>query len=321
MNEIVDDILVRDFRKSDLQGLLGVARLSFTQELEIIGFDEEHVKKMVNQMFGIAGRIFLFLSKLFGKEPIRFLVAEVGNRVVGTIGVSKRGEVGYVSTLMVHPKYRRKGVATQLMKAAIDFIRRKRMKRAVLHVISTNVSAKNLYVKLGFEEFEKVAYFVGDLSSLSKPVAVDGVHIRSFHGDDLDAVYEVIKSSEDPKHLEIFCFRKTDLKSSFFERVFRFYGESKIVALYDNRIIGYAQAVCTTANEAGRIRNVHVCPEMKSKGVEEMLVFSVINEIMKVGTKKALVTASSDRPELIAATERLGFKKNLEMEGMTLELP
>jgi ribosomal-protein-alanine N-acetyltransferase len=320
MNEIVDYVLVRDFRKSDLQGLLGVARLSFTQELEIIGFDEEHVKKMVNQMFGITGRIFFLFSKLFGKEPIRFLVAEVSNRVVGTIGVSKRGEIGYVSTLMVHPKYRRKGVATQLMKAAIEFARRKRMKRAVLHVILTNLSAKNLYFKLGFKEFETVAYLVGDLGSLSKPVPVDGVQIRSFQRDDLDAVYEVITSSEDPKHLEIFGFRKTDLKSSFFERLFRFYGESKIVALHDNRIIGYAQAVHTTANEAGRIRNVHVCPKMKSKGVEEMLVFSVMNQIMKVGTKKAIITASSDRPELVSAVRRLGFKKRLEMEGMALEL-
>lgn len=319
MNEIVDNVLVRDFRRSDLHDLLDVARLSFAQEFEVTGLDPDHAKKMVDQMFGIIGRIFLGFSKLFGKEPVKFLVTEVNNKVVGTTMVTKRGKVGYISTVMVHPTYRRKGIARKLMKNALDHIQKKKMKKAVLHVASTNVPAKSLYTKLGFKEFEKIAYLVGNVDSFSQHENVEGIRIRDFQKNDIDAVYELIKSSEDPKHLETFDFKKKDLKTPFVERVFHFSTENKIVALYDNSIIGYAQAIYTTPNEAGQIRNIQVRPEMRSKGIEEMLIYSGINEIRKIETKKVQGTASLKRPELIAAMKRLGFKKYLEMEGMVLE--
>lgn len=320
MNELVDDVLVRDFRKSDLHDLLEVLGLSFAEELEVSGFDPDHAKKMVDQMFGIIGRIFLGFSKLFGKEPIKFLVAEVDKRLVGTTMVNKRGKVGYISAVMVHPTYRRRGIARKLMKNALDYIQKKKMKRAVLHVVSTNVPVKSLYIELGFREFEKIMYLVGNVDSFSPPENVEGVQIRSFQKNDTDAVYELVKSSEDPKHLETFNFKKNDLKTSFIQRIFHFSTENKIVALCDNRIVGYVQAIYTTPNEAGRIRNVQVKPQMRSKGIEEMLICSGIKEIRKVGTKKVQGTASLKRPELIAAMKRLGFEKYLEMEGMVREL-
>jgi len=320
VNETVDDVLVRDFRKSDLNDMLEVLGLSFSEEFQVSGFDPDHVEKMVDQMFGIIGRIFLGFSKLFGKEPIKFLVAEVDQRLVGTAMVNERGKVGYISTVMVHPTYRRKGIARKLMKNALAYIQKKKMKRAVLHVVSTNVPAKNLYTELGFKEFEKIAHLVGNVDSFSQPENVEGIRIRNFQKNDIDTVYELIKASEDPKHLETFDFKKKDLKTPFVQRVFHFSTENKIVALHDNSIIGYAQAIYTTPNEAGQIRNVQVCPEMKSKGIEEMVIHSGINEIRKIGTKKVRGTASLKRPELIAAMKRLGFEKHLEMEGMVLDL-
>jgi len=163
-------------------------------------------------------------------------------------------------------------------------------------------------------------YLVGNVDSFSQPENVKGIQIRNFQKNDLDAVYELIKSSEDPKHLETFNFKKSDLKTSFIQRIFHFSTENKIVALHDNRIVGYAQAIYTTPNEAGRIRNVQVKPQMRSKGIEEMLICSGMNEIRKAGTKKVQGAASLKRPELIAAMKKLGFEKHLEMEGMVREL-
>jgi ribosomal protein S18 acetylase RimI-like enzyme len=320
MKETVDDVLVRDFSKSDLDDLLEVLGLSFSEELEVSGFDPDRAKKMVDQMFGIIGRVFLGFSKLFGKEFVKFLVAEVDQRLVGTAMVNNRGKVGYISTVMVHPNYRRQGVARKLMKNALDYIQKKKMKKAVLHVVSKNVSAKNLYTELGFRKFEKTAHLVGSIDCFSQAENVEGARIRNFEKNDTDAVYALMKSSEDPKNLEIFDFKKEDLKTPFVQRMFHFSTESKIVALHDESVIGYAQAICTTPNEAGRIRNIQVCPEMRSMGIEEMLINAAVNEIRKVGTKKVTATASLKRPELIAAMKRMGFKKHLEMEGMVLEV-
>lgn len=128
---------------------------------------------------------------------------------------------------MVHPNYRRKGIARKLLKNALDWIRKKKMKKAVLYVISANVPAKNLYTNFGFREFEKIAYLLGNIDSLSQPENIEGIRIRNFQKNDIDAVYELTKSSEDQKHLEILGFNRNDLKSSFFERVFRFFKENK----------------------------------------------------------------------------------------------
>jgi len=320
MNEVVNAVLIRDFRKSDLQNVLDLAQLCFAKEFELTGWDPEHVKKMVDQMFGIVGRTFLTLSRLFQMEPIKFFVAEVNQRVVGTTIIQRQGKVGYISTVMVHPNYRRKGIARKLMTNALEYIRKKRMKRAVLHVESTNAPAKRLYTELGFKEFEKIAHLAGKVDSSFKPVEVEGVQIRSFQKKDTDAAYELIRSSEDPKHLEIFDFKKKDLKTPFVNRVFRFFTENKIVALHDNGIVGYSQAIYTTPNETGQIANIQVCPELRSRGIEEMLIHSGMNEIRKIGTQKVLGIASLKRLELIEAMERLGFEKRFEVEAMVLEL-
>jgi len=320
MNRCADDISIRDFQKSDLEHVLELGRVCFAREFELAGLDIEHLKKKSEQIFGFAGRILLFLLQVFGKEPFKFFVAETNGNVIGTTMVSRQGKVGYISTVMVHPNYRGRGVAKRLLGKAVDYIRKSGMERAVLHVVSTNVPAKNLYTKLGFKEFEKIAYLVSDIDSLSQPENIEGIRIRSFQKGDIDAVYSLMKSSEDPKHLEIFDFKKDDLKVPFIARVFHLSGESRMVALCYNKVIGYVQATYTTANEAGRIKNIQVHPKMRGKGVEELLISSAINEIKKkIGVKKILGTASLKRPELIVAMERLGFKKHFELSGMFLE--
>jgi ribosomal protein S18 acetylase RimI-like enzyme len=286
------------------------------QEFELTGFDPDHMKKMVNRMFGITGRVFLRLTKLLGKEPAKFLVAEASGRLVGTTVVSKQGRICYISTVMVHPDYRKKGIATGLMMQALDFVR-KMKKKAVLHVLSTNDTAKNLYRKLGFEEFEDKSYFVGNVDAFARPTEAEDVQIRDFRRNDMDAVHNLIRSSEDPTRLRIFGIEKKDLRTPFYKRIARIYAEKRIVALHNNRIVGYAHATWTTPEEAGRISNLQVSPEMRSKGIEEMLIHAGVEEIKRAGARRILATVPSERPDLVAVMRRLGLERSLDLEGMT----
>jgi len=314
-----NDVLIRDFRKSDLNDVLDVASQSFAEEFEVTGFDPDHLREMVDRMFGILGKIFLGLFKLFGKEPMKVFVAEVDNRIVGTTIVNKRRKVGYISTVMVHPAYRRKGMATKLMKSALDYIQKKKMTRAVLHVVSTNTPARNLYTKLGFRKFEDITYMVGDINSLLAPKNTEKLQIRTFHKGDITEVYNLIKISENPQHLEIFDFNKNDLKTPLLKRIFHFSTEKKMVAIQNDRIVGYAQASYTTPKEAGHIGDIHVYPENRSSEIDMALVSAAIDQIRQCGTKRIRVTVSSMRQELMETLKNLGFKKHLEMEGMFLE--
>lgn len=59
-----------------------------------------------------------------------------------------------------------------------------------------------------------------------------------------------------------------------------------------------------------------VHPKERSKGIEEMLITAATDEIQKVGTKKVFLIGPSERAELLAITNRLGFKKEFVVEGM-----
>jgi len=314
------DLHVREFRKSDLSDVLNIAGVSFAREFEVTGFDQDRIKKIVDQMFGILGRFFLGISGRFGKESFKLFVAEICNRVVGMTMITNRGKVGYISTVMVHPDHRRQGIAKKLVNAALEYAQRRKMRRAVLHVIPTNLPAKNLYSKLGFKEFEKTLWLAAKIEWISAPEDVKGIKLIRFRRSHTNAVYHLIRSSEDPQHLDVFDINRGHLETTILERIFHFATVSRIVAICDNRLIGYAEATYTTSEEAGQIDNVQVSPEMKGRGIEEMLIFEATSEVRKLGTKKIVGTASTKRPELTEAMRKLGFEKNLELEGMFVEL-
>jgi ribosomal protein S18 acetylase RimI-like enzyme len=319
MSELIRPILIRDFRKTDLFDVLDVAHLSFSKEFESTGFDADHIRKMVDQMFGIPGRILLGLSGMFGREPFKLFVAEVDKKVVGTTMITKQGKMAYISTVMVHPIFRRQGIARKLVESSLEYSQRKKTERAVLHVIPANLPAKGLYTKLGFKDFERIAHLIVKVDSVLSPEKIEGIEIDSFGKSHVNAVYDLVRSSEDPKHLDIFDFKKSDLRAAFLERIFRFSTRNRIVAMRNRRVIGYAEATCTTPEEAGRIANVYISPAMKGKGVEEMLINAGINEIKRMGTRKVVGVASMRKPELIAAMKELGFEKCLELDAMFLE--
>jgi ribosomal protein S18 acetylase RimI-like enzyme len=92
-----------------------------------------------------------------------------------------------------------------------------------------------------------------------------------------------------------------------------------LVALQKSRTIGYVEASYTTALEAGQIANVQVLPEMSGKGIEEMLAYEVA-ENKRIGTENRSSEQSLQvERALIAAMEKLGFEKCLELDGMFLE--
>lgn len=314
-------MIIRDFRREDIDDVIKCAKASFVEEFEKEAFDPDVWRKIARRRFSIPGRILLGFFKLFGKEPMKFFVADVNGKVVGTTMVIKRGKICYVSTVMTHPDFRRKGIATELMKTAINYVRKRKFARAILRVFSLNNPAKGLYQKLGFKKFDDTVYLTANMDSLALPnlERAEGIQIRDFQKSDIDAVYELIKSSRDPNWLKVYDFKKNDLKNSLWNRLFRIATVKKNVAVKDGKIIGYASLSYTTSKEAGRISSIDVSPEMVSEGIEEELIRAGVNHIKSSATKTVSITVPLAKEGLIERLESLGFKKRLVMEGMVLE--
>ncbi len=314
-------VLIRDFRRSDLDDLLVLMPMCFAKEFEVTGFDPDRLKGMVNRGYGPGGRFLLGLLRVFGKEPIKFLVAEADGKVVGTTIVNDKGRAGYISTVMVHPDYRRRGVAARLMENALDYVRQRRKARAILNVDSTNMPAINLYAKLGFTVFEHVGYFLGETDSMHLSEDAGEVEVRSFLKEDLDEVYGLVRGSEDSNRLRMYDFGKGDLRTSFFQRLFRFSTLSRLVAVLGGRIVGYVEAVYSTPKVAGAVNSIYVGSEEgeRSRGIERALVNAAFNEIVKGGVKRVRVTVSMERQALIGTLVSLLFREALVMDGMVKE--
>ena len=89
------------------------------------------------------------------------LVAELDGRVVGFITFELKGETGEVVLLAVHPKFQKRGIATQLNVAALDAMKAAGVKMAVAETGGEDghAPARRAYEKVGYTGLPLVRYF------------------------------------------------------------------------------------------------------------------------------------------------------------------
>ncbi len=86
-------------------------------------------------------------------DPLMKLVAEVDGKVVGYLSINRHWEdpdAGYLEFLIVHRNFRRRGVATALIREAHRIFKERGFRRYSLDTWLTNFRARNLYRKMGF---------------------------------------------------------------------------------------------------------------------------------------------------------------------------
>jgi ribosomal-protein-alanine N-acetyltransferase len=91
-----------------------------------------------------------FQSELANNRLAVYLVARENGFVVGYGGVWVILDEAHVTTLAVDQNHRRRGIATELLKALIDQSRRMGAQRISLEVRPSNSGARRLYENLGF---------------------------------------------------------------------------------------------------------------------------------------------------------------------------
>lgn len=91
-----------------------------------------------------------FLSELLTNENAHYIVARIGKRVVGYVGMWLVAGEAHVTNLAVHPKYRRRGIGRKLMDHLARMAREKGAIYMTLEVRRSNLTAQSLYRQLGF---------------------------------------------------------------------------------------------------------------------------------------------------------------------------
>jgi ribosomal-protein-alanine N-acetyltransferase len=93
-----------------------------------------------------------FREELSGVPKTRkYLVALDKQEIVGYGGVAIAGDVADIHTLTVIPSYRRKGIATQILKELEGWALSKGFKDFMLEMREGNLEAQPLYEKYGYQ--------------------------------------------------------------------------------------------------------------------------------------------------------------------------
>ena len=72
---------------------------------------------------------------------------------IGNIVFNEDNKWAHALHIFIDEQYRKKGLATQMLQYLESLARDKKMRILTLRVMPKNVPAKNLYVKMGFEEY------------------------------------------------------------------------------------------------------------------------------------------------------------------------
>ena len=119
--------------------------------------DAEEIAKLDAAAFAMSWLTADVVRKGIDQEPVfRMLEDSASGRAVGFLGlrVERPGE-GYVSDIVLHPDYHRRGLGEAMMRWALAWFRRQGLESAALTVNTDNGPAIALYRKLGFEPTEK----------------------------------------------------------------------------------------------------------------------------------------------------------------------
>jgi len=97
-----------------------------------------------------AGNVFDTFCFHFEKSYFYPFVAEIDGKIVGCAYGLQNGKSGWLSTLIVLPEYRGSGIASELLKVALDFLLHKGCSN--VHAIAASKTSEFIFSKLGFVE-------------------------------------------------------------------------------------------------------------------------------------------------------------------------
>ena len=80
-----------------------------------------------------------------------YIVAEIGDRMVGYAGLWCIVDEGHITNVAVHPDFRRRGIGEALVTVLLEHTVKKGILSHTLEVRASNEAAISLYTKFGFQ--------------------------------------------------------------------------------------------------------------------------------------------------------------------------
>lgn len=143
---ILDRLLGRESSRNEFTGDAPLLAISHMQRRHI-----RSVMAIEQQVYPRpwTSRVFEEEIILMHQKHRYYLVAHVGNEVVGYGGLLFAGDDAHVTNLAVNPTWHRRGIATELLLELVWEARVRGFSALTLEVRHTNVAAQDLYRRFG----------------------------------------------------------------------------------------------------------------------------------------------------------------------------
>lgn len=265
----------------------------------------------------------LSYTPVFPENVTGFVWVEDGS-VVGNVTITlEEGRLDryLISNVAVKTNYRRQGIARALMEIAIEHLRKREAKWALLNVRPQTAPAIQLYRHLRFQEIE----MRGEWSSpaLQAPPGTNAPlanSMRALSSSDRRAVFDLLQAATPPLVSQFRLPRPTECSPNWDDRL----SESMIDFLVGQTTRRWVlhrdlQIMALLILRAQRLASPHrisfqVHPEIRGQ-VEQDLIEYALGKLAAFPKREIRVGISSTHPELIAAVERRGLRF---LNGLTL---
>ena len=98
------------------------------------------------------------ITQFLQRNPETCFVAEVNNKIVGSILAGNDGRRGYIYHTAVHPEYRRQRVASQLITTVLDALKHIGIHKIALVVFTKNKDGNAFWGNEGFSARDDLVY-------------------------------------------------------------------------------------------------------------------------------------------------------------------
>lgn len=98
------------------------------------------------------------IARFLDRNPDTCFVADVDGCIAGVIISGHDGRRGYIYHTAVHPEYRRRGIASALVEAAVDALQKCGIHKVALVVFERNAEGNAFWERVGFSRREDLVY-------------------------------------------------------------------------------------------------------------------------------------------------------------------
>ncbi len=173
-----------DFEK-DHENVIKLLDIVFEKELESKGLNVKVIFDEFKSILPLMKFLGIF-SKNFKHTLDGFVFENREEEIVASVNISYSLFYWEVSMVATHPDYRRRGLARQLVNAAINHAKKLGAKLIVLEVLDINEPAYELYRSLDFVHYDSLTrqkLDFGKLSDIPSIALPEGYELREFTRD------------------------------------------------------------------------------------------------------------------------------------------